>query len=86
MLDYYNSRNTLNMNKAQMRLGVGQHMAQLAQNAAQYDLDYNSKAHAAREQAMDLGNNTIIGFLRQMYKDRSQYDLYQQMLKNYYQA
>ena len=87
MFDYYKQLNDIKAKTAQLKLGEGQHAAQMMQNAAQWDLDYYSKAHAARQDMMNIGLYNTIGSLRQLVADADKrrrfdamYNLYQQSL------
>lgn len=67
--------------------GLGE--AQRQQAAKQYDLEYYSKAHAARQQMMQMGMRNFLDYVNQYsaneFKRKSaiaNYDLYAQHLKN----
>lgn len=74
---------------ANAMLQSGESEAQRRQQAKQYDLDYYSKAHAARQQMMQMGMRNFLDYVNQYsaneFKRKSaiaNYDLYAQHLKN----
>lgn len=89
MFKYYNQLNDIKAKTAQLKLGEGQHAAQMMQNAAQWDLDYYSKAHAAIQNAMNVGLYNTVRSLRQLVKDndtdywtKRNIDLWEQDIKS----
>lgn len=85
MFDYYKQLNDIKAKTAQLKLGEGQHAAKMMQNAAQWDLDYYSKAHAARQDMMNMGLYNTIGSLRQLVADADKRRRFDQMMDLYYQ-
>lgn len=85
MFNYYNQLNDIKSKTAQLKLGEGQHAAQMMQNAAQWDLDYYSKAHAARQDMMNMGIVNTIGSLRQIVADADKRRRWEQLMGQYSQ-
>lgn len=74
---------------ANAMLQTGESEAQRRQQSKQWDLDYYSKAHAARQQMMQMGMRNFLDYVNQYsaneFKRKSaiaNYDLYAQHLKN----
>lgn len=83
MFDYYKQLNDIKAKTAQLKLGEGQHAAQMMQNAAQWDLDYYSKAHAARQDMMNMGLYNTVGALRDIVKNADRNRMFNLMEKMY---
>lgn len=74
---------------ANAMLQTGESEAQRRQQSKQWDLDYYSKAHAARQQMMQMGMRNFLDYVNQYsaneFKRKSaiaNYDLYAQQVKN----
>lgn len=85
LFSYYNQLNDIKAKTAQLKLGEGQHAAQMMQNAAQWDLDYYSKAHAARQDMMNMGIYNTVNSLRQLVADADKRKRFDKMYELYYQ-
>lgn len=83
MFDYYRQLNDIKAKAAQLKLSEGQHAAQMMQNAAQWDLDYYSKAHAARQDMMNMGLYNTVGALRDIVKNADRNRMFNLMEKMY---
>ena len=59
--------NAYRANYAQAALNAGQADRQAMQQASQFDLDYYSKAHAARQQGMQMGMQNFLAQLQNYY-------------------
>lgn len=89
MFNYYKEINNLKTQSAMAALNAGQQQAQMQQSAKQFDLDYYSKAHAARQNIMNSSLSNIFGSLRQYLQDEdsrkrfeSMYSLFSDDLKS----
>lgn len=83
LFNYYKERNTLKSQASMAALNAAQHYAQLAQNAKQYDLDYYSKAHAAKYDMMNTSLANIFGSIRQYVSDRDKLNRFNKMYQLY---
>lgn len=64
---------------------LGAQDAQRAQSANQYDLDYYSKAHAAREQAMQTGLFNMLNSAQSWYANDFKRRQFNDMMNQYRQ-
>ena len=85
LFNYYKALSDLKMKAGELELGEGRNAAQMMQNAAQWDLDYYSKAHAARQNVMNMGIINTIGSLRQILKDKDSNRWFELMKDQYIQ-
>lgn len=78
-------KNQLRSNYASSLLNAGQADRTAAMQANQWDLDYYSKAHAARQQGMQTGMYNFLNVANQAYANAFKKNIYDQMIPIWYE-
>lgn len=83
LLNAQNQNNQYLAQAANASLTAGNNAAQRRMQANQFDLDYFSKAHAARQQGMQMGLYNMVNSLQNYYKNKNKWDMFAMSHKLY---
>ena len=83
LLNAQNQNNQYLAQAANASLTAGNNAAQRRMQANQFDLDYFSKAHAARQQGMQMGLYNMVNSLQNYYKNKNKWDMFAMTHKLY---
>ena len=83
LLNAQNQNNQYLAQAANASLTAGNNAAQRRMQANQFDLDYFSKANAARQQGMQIGLQNMVKSLQNYYKNKNDWDMFAMSHKLY---
>lgn len=83
LLNAQNQNNQYLAQAANASLTAGNNAAQRRMQANQFDLDYFSKVHAARQQGMQMGLYNMVNSLQNYYKNKNKWDMFAMSHKLY---